>query len=61
MYSQGLNGEIYHYRDGYGLEADIVIRLDDGRSRFLMILTAGEYGYKRPDGVYVIPIGCLRD
>ena len=28
---------------------------------FLMVLTAGELGYKRDDGVYVIPIGCLRD
>lgn len=26
-----------------------------------IILTASEYGYKRPDGVYVIPIGCLKD
>lgn len=26
---------------------------------FLMILTAGQYAYKRPDGVYVVPIGCL--
>lgn len=29
---------------------------------FLMILTAvGQYAYQRPDNVYVIPIGCLRD
>lgn len=29
---------------------------------FLMVLTAvGDYAYKREDGVYVIPIGCLRD
>ena len=28
---------------------------------FLMVLTAGELGYRRKDGVYIIPIGCLRD
>lgn len=29
---------------------------------FLMVLTAvGKYAYRRKDGVYVVPIGCLRD
>jgi hypothetical protein len=28
---------------------------------FLMILTASKVGYQRKDGIYVIPIGCLRD
>ena len=29
---------------------------------FLMVLTAtGKYAYKREDGVYVIPIGCLKN
>jgi hypothetical protein len=29
---------------------------------FLMVLTAtGRYAYPRPDGVYVVPIGCLKD
>lgn len=29
---------------------------------FLMILTAtGNFAYRRPDGVYVVPIGCLKD
>jgi len=27
---------------------------------FLMILTAGQYAYRRDDGVYVVPIGCLK-
>lgn len=27
---------------------------------FLMILTATEYAYKREDGIYVVPLGCLR-
>lgn len=28
---------------------------------FLMVLTGGEFAYRRDDGVYVIPIGCLKD
>ena len=28
---------------------------------FLMILTGGEYAYRRDDGVLVVPIGCLKD
>ena len=29
---------------------------------FLMVLTGtGDYAYRRQDGVYVIPIGCLKD
>jgi len=28
---------------------------------FLMVLTATELGYQRDDGVYIVPIGCLRD
>lgn len=28
---------------------------------FLMVLTAtGSYAYQREDGVYVVPIGCLK-
>lgn len=29
---------------------------------FLMVLTGtGDYAYKRPDGVYVVPVGCLKE
>jgi hypothetical protein len=29
---------------------------------FLMVLTGvGQYAYRRVDGVYVVPIGCLKD
>lgn len=28
---------------------------------FLMVLTGGEFAYRRADGVFVIPIGCLKD
>lgn len=27
---------------------------------FLMILTGGQFAYRRKDGVYVVPIGCLK-
>ena len=28
---------------------------------FLMILTGTEIAYRRKDGVYVVPLGCLKD
>ena len=29
---------------------------------FMMVLTAvGDYAYRRKDGVYVVPVGCLKD
>ena len=29
---------------------------------FMMVLTAtGNYAYKKEDGVFVVPIGCLKD
>lgn len=40
-------------------------RIDTTRMKnpsFLMVLTAvGDYAYRREDGVYVVPIGCLKD
>lgn len=27
----------------------------------LMIITGGEFAYKREDGILVVPIGCLKD
>lgn len=93
-YIQPLRGSVYHYHDNSNLEADIILRLHDGRwaavevktgSReieeasanliklsqevdtnkignpaFLMVLTGGEFAYRRDDGVYVVPIGCLK-
>lgn len=102
VYSQSMGGHLSYYRDRYGLEADFVLHLDDGRyaliecklgSRdiedaarhllqlkgliesainngkasslkvpdLLIVLTGGQMTYTRPDGVKVIPIGCLRD
>ncbi len=31
-----------------------------GAPSFLMVLTGGQYAYRREDGVYVVPIGCLK-
>ncbi len=100
VYSSSLGGEMSYYNDRYGLEADGVLHLNDGRYALIefklggrgidegakhlcqlgklideynavspvslrkpdlkMVVTGTEYGYLRPDGVYVIPIGCLR-
>lgn len=32
-----------------------------GEPSFLMVLTGGQYSYRRKDGVLVVPIGCLKD
>ncbi|MCL2666080.1 MAG: DUF4143 domain-containing protein, partial [Defluviitaleaceae bacterium] len=95
IYAQAMDGEVFHYRDKNGLEADAIIHLKDGRwgaievktgakeieiaaenlkllrnkvnlnkmkePSFLMVLTGTEIGYRRKDGVYIVPIGCLRD
>ena len=101
-YTIGRFSTISYYNDRYGLEADVVLHLDDGRYALvecklgsgeietgakhllklqslirehneheeqmpirepdlLIVLTGGQYGYRRKDGVYVIPIGCLKD
>lgn len=97
VFSEALNGKVYHYRDKSGLECDAVVHLRNGQyglieiklggdslikdgaatlnalesqidttrmksPAFKMILTAtGEYAHRRPeDGIYVVPIGCLK-
>lgn len=32
-----------------------------GEPSFLMVVTGGQFAYRRKDGVFVVPIGCLRD
>jgi predicted AAA+ superfamily ATPase len=32
-----------------------------GQVSFLMVITGGQYAYRRNDGVLVVPIGCLRN
>lgn len=102
VYSSIMRGELSYYHDRYGLEADGVLHLKDGRYALLefklgsrdiddgakhlckierlisaynekenqcplrlpdlkIVITGGQYGYKREDGVFVIPIGCLKD
>ena len=95
VYAQAIDGEVFHYRDKSGLEADAIVHLKDGRwgaievkmgakeieaaaknllilrdkinldkmkePSFLMVLTATEFGYRRDDGVFIVPIGCLRE
>jgi len=95
VYAGELKGQIYHYRDKKGREADAVIHLRNGcwapvevklanqdsieeaaatlikfaadidtskmkPPSFLMIVTATPYAYRREDGVYVVPLGCIR-
>lgn len=94
IYLQPLRGSVFHYHDNNNLEADIILRLHDGRwaavevktgskeiedaasnllklkekidtskvgePAFLMVLTGGLTAYRRSDGVYVIPLGCLK-
>ena len=100
IYSSLQNGRVSYYRDRYGLEADAVLHLDDGRYALIeiklgageienaakhlnqveqliqgfnkkngqtklkppdlkIVLTGTTYGYRRDDGVFVIPVGCL--
>ena len=94
VYAQAMDGEVSHFRDKNGLEADAVVHLKDGRwgavevkigakeieaavenrktlrgkvntdkmkePSFLMVLTGAEPAYRRNDGVYIVPIGCLK-
>ncbi|HAL74572.1 MAG TPA: AAA family ATPase [Clostridiales bacterium] len=39
-------------------------KIDTSRMKapsIMMVLTGTEYGYKRDDGVYIVPIGCLKN
>ena len=94
IYTQTIDGEIFHYRDKDNLEADLIIRLHNGqwapvevklgskeiedgakhlltleqkvdttvvgKPTFKMVVTGGQFAYQRPDGVYVVPLSCLR-
>lgn len=32
-----------------------------GKPSFLMVITGGQYAYRRQDGVLVVPLGCLKN
>ena len=100
-YSTALGGKLSYYRDRYGLEADAVLHLRDGRYALieiklgsseieagakhlleirqlirkhnetekqcplaepdlLMVVTGGELGYTRDDGVHIVPVSALK-
>lgn len=97
VYADAIDGTVYHYRDGNGLECDAVVHLRNGNyglievklggeknieegaknlkllaskiddtkmksPSFLMVLTGtSRYAVRRDDGVYVVPVGCLKD
>ncbi len=102
IYSSEHQGRVSYYHDRYGLEADAVLHLEDGRYALIeiklgqseveegaehlleierlireyneqekqiplrlpdlkIVITGTKFGYIRPDGVYVVPIGCLKD
>ena len=51
--------------DGAKTLKALASKIDTDRMKapsFLMILTAvGKYAYRREDGIYIVPIGCLKD
>lgn len=51
--------------DGAATLTELTNKIDTNRMKqpsFLMVLTAvGSYAYRREDGIYVVPIGCLKD
>ena len=51
--------------DGIGTLTSLAEKIDTTRMKapsFLMVLTAvGDYAYRREDGIYIVPIGCLKD
>lgn len=92
VYTQALGGDVYHFRDSNGVEADAIVHLNNGRwgaievklnparedegaeslirlrdtvdcrpPSFLAVITGRGMAHTRPDGIHVIPIGCLRE
>lgn len=51
--------------EGVATLTALASKIDDTRMKspsFLMVLTAvGDYAYRREDGIYVVPIGCLKN
>jgi predicted AAA+ superfamily ATPase len=94
IYAQHNDGDVFHYKDKSGLEADLIVQLRNGNwgaievklgskqieeaaenllklkekintdkmrePSFLMVLTGGQFAFQRQDGVYVVPLGCLK-
>ena len=48
--------------DALNTLADTIDTTKMKKPSFKMVLTAvGPYAYQRPDGIFVVPIGCLKD
>ena len=95
IYSESIDGNVYHYRDKSGLEVDAIVHLADGRwgaveikmgaseiedatdnllkleksidiekmnrPSFMMVLTGTEYAFQMKNGIWIVPLGCLKD
>ena len=95
IYAESIDGAVYHYRDGSGLEVDAIVQLADGRwgavevklgagevdkacenllklkqlvdtdkmnePSFLMVLTGTEYAFQMKNGIWLVPLGCLKN
>ncbi|MBO7134364.1 MAG: ATP-binding protein [Bacteroidales bacterium] len=100
-YTSDIDTHVGYYRDRYGLEADVVLHIDNGKYALIecklgsneieegaahlveiknliqeynkqekqnpirepdlmIIITGGKFAYRRADGVFIIPIGCLK-
>ncbi len=96
VYTEALDGSVFHFRDSNGLECDAVIHLHDGRygliemklggtqkieegaasltklydtldytrmnkpSFMMVVVGVGQYAYQRKDGIFVVPLSCLK-
>ncbi len=64
---QVLDGEVFHYRDNDGVEAAAGLQrfrhqIDTRRTGdpvFLAVNCGSGYGYRRADGIAVLPVGAL--
>ena len=47
------------HEDGILMSDDEIVAQVESYPARMIILTGGKYAYRRPDGIYVIPIGVL--
>ena len=59
VYAEALQGSICHYRDENGLECDAVVHFRNDSYGLIEIKMGGDKLIE--DGVYVVPISCLKD
>ncbi|MDR1831194.1 MAG: DUF4143 domain-containing protein [Fusobacteriaceae bacterium] len=95
IYTDALDGAVFHYRDQTNFEVDAIIQLRDARwaaveikmgagaiekaaenllkfrdnidtnktppPSFLMVMTGTQYAFQMKNGVWIVPVGCLRN